>query len=382
MSNSYNTNTILADTSSVVAGRAIEFNTPQRIANANNYAWGAGGAHNVLSQAYADQTFIQDSSSFVEMSEWRIPLASLEHDILEIVVNYKIHFNAVGLTSNIKFTLKTDTNTATTTINLPNSSNGIANSDLSIVMPTAGASQVYYATLTCEVQADSANSSEVEIKSIMARWKVLPSPISTGALYQYDVNSSFFAKGTTRTGANQSFTSRFAHQVIDNITLLRQRLKSYLTWSPVYNASSSIFSSAQDAAAPEVFLSVGHIDTLISQALISHGFDSMTTRKLELHVKYIKSTVAKSFDFFNNNISLATGTGGAVAWAEYTLEVDYQALSNMGDTNLSYYTAKLNNSNNNLESLASLNNMPIVRYPNTTDSSTWGLIIGLSLMGV
>lgn len=382
MSNSYNTSTILADTSSVVAGRAIEFNTPQRIANANNYSWGAGGAHNVLSQAYADQTFIQDSGSFVEMSEWRIPLASLEHDILEIVVNYKIHTNAVGLTSNIKFTLKTDTNTATTTINLPNSSNGIANSDLSIVMPTAGASQVYYATLTCEVQADSANSSEVEIKSIMARWKVLPSPISTGALYQYDVNSSFFAKGTARTGANQSFTSRFAHQVIDNITLLRQRLKSYLTWSPVYNASSSIFSSAQDAAAPEVFLSVGHIDTLISQALISHGFDSMTTRKLELHVKYIKSTVAKSFDFFNNNISLATGTGGAVAWAEYTLEVDYQALSNMGDTNLPYYTAKLNNSNNNLESLASLNNMPLVRYPNTTSSTTWGLVIGLSLMGV
>ena len=382
MSNSYNTNTILADTSSVVAGRAIEFNTPQRIANANNYTWAAGATHNVLSQAYADQTFIQDSASLVEMAEWRIPLVSLEHDTLEIIVNYKIHGTAVGLTSNIKFTLKTDTSTATTTINLPNSSNGIANNTLSISMPSPSVTQVYYATLTAQVQADNSNNSEVEIKSIVARWQPLTSPIGTGSLYQYDVNSIFYGKGTTRTGANESFTSRFAHQVIDNITLLRQRLKSYLTWSPVYNASSSLFSSAQDAAAPEVFLSVGHIDTLISQALISHGFDSMTNRKLELHVRYIKSTVAKSFDFFNNNISLATGTGGAVAWAQYTLEVDYQALSNMGDTNLSYYTAKLNNTNNNLESLASLNNMPLVRYPNTTSSTTWGLVIGLSLMGV
>ena len=182
MSNSYNTSTLLADPSSVVAGRKIEYQTPQRIANANNYSFAVGACHNVISQSYSDITFIQDSGSFTEMCEWRIPLVSLQHSTLEIVVSYKIHGTASPLASNIRFTLDVDGGTANVTINLPNSSNGIANDDLTITMPSPSTSQVYYATLTCEVQADSASSSEVEIKSIMCRWKPLNSPLSTGSL--------------------------------------------------------------------------------------------------------------------------------------------------------------------------------------------------------
>jgi hypothetical protein len=381
MSNSYNTSTLLADPSSVVAGRKIEYQTPQRIANANNYSFAVGACHNVISQSYSDITFIQDSGSFTEMCEWRIPLVSLQHSTLEIVVNYKIHGTASPLASNIRFTLDVDGGTANVTINLPNSSNGIANDDLTITMPSPSTSQVYYATLTCEVQADSASSSEVEIKSIMCRWKPLNSPLSTGSLYQYDSDSVFYGKGTARTGHNQALTSRFAHQVIDNIELTRQRLKSYLAWSPVYNSSSSIFTNPADGAAPEVFLSVGHIDSLISQVLISGGWDNVTTRKLELHFRYIRSTVAKSFDFFGNSIDLATGTGGTTTWDTYTLELDYSALSTMGDTNLSYYTAMLDNTNNNFNTLAGLANLPSARYP-TPSSDTWGFIIGLTIMGV
>jgi len=381
MSNSYNSNTILADPSSVVAGRQVDYETIQRIANANNYSFGVGACHNVLSQSYADITFIQDSSSFTEMSEWRIPLASLQHSTLEIVVNYKIHGTAVGLTSNIKFTLDVDGGTSSVTINLPNASNGIANDDLAITMPSPSATQVYYGTLTCEVQADAANNSEVEIKSIMARWKPLTSPLSTSILYQYDSSPAYYPKGTTRTGHNQALTSRYGHQVIDNIELLRTRLKSYLTWSPVYNASSSIFTNPQDGAAPEVYLSMGHINTLISQILISNGWDNMTNRKLELHVRYITDSIDKSIDFFNNSIELVTGAGGAVRWDEYTLELDYGALSTIGDTNLSYYTAMLDNTDNNFSVLGNFDNIPGVKYP-TINPSNHGFIIGLGLMGV
>jgi len=381
MSNSYNSSTILADPSSVVAGRQVDYETIQRIANANNYSFGVGACHNVLSQSYADITFIQDSGSFTEMSEWRIPLASLQHSTLEIVVNYKIHGTAVGLTSNIKFTLDVDGGTSSVTINLPNSTNGIANDDLAITMPSPSATQVYYGTLTCEVQADAANNSEVEIKSIMARWKPLTSPLSTSILYQYDSSPAYYPKGTTRTGHNQALTSRYGHQVIDNIELLRTRLKSYLTWSPVYNASSSIFTNPQDGAAPEVYLSMGHINTLISQILISNGWDNMTNRKLELHVRYITDSIDKSIDFFNNSIELVTGAGGAVRWDEYTLELDYGALSTIGDTNLSYYTAMLDNTDNNFSILGNFNNIPGVKYP-AINPSNHGFIIGLGLMGV
>ena len=90
MSNSYSTNLLLADPSSTVAGKDVDYQTPQRMANSINYSYAVGASHNALSQSYADKCFIQDSSSFVEMSQWRIPLVSLDHNELEVVAHYDI----------------------------------------------------------------------------------------------------------------------------------------------------------------------------------------------------------------------------------------------------------------------------------------------------
>ena len=90
MSNSYNSSTILADPSSVVSSRQVDYETIQRMANANNYSFAVGACHNVLSQSYADITFIQDSGSFTEMSEWHIALTSLQHSTLECAYVYRV----------------------------------------------------------------------------------------------------------------------------------------------------------------------------------------------------------------------------------------------------------------------------------------------------
>ena len=90
MSNSYDKSLILSDPSATVAGKNVNYETPDRIANSINYNFAVGGTHNVLSQAYADNTFIQNSNSYQEMSEWRIPLVSLDHNELEIVLFYNI----------------------------------------------------------------------------------------------------------------------------------------------------------------------------------------------------------------------------------------------------------------------------------------------------
>ena len=126
---------------------------------------------------------------------------------------------------------------------------------------------------------------------------------------------------------------------------------------------------------------MGHIDTLISQVLISQGWDNITSRKLELHVRYITSTVDKSIDFLNNSIDLVTGVGGQVRWDEYTLELDYGALSTIGDTNLPYYTATLNSTDNNFSTLGNFSNIPGVKYP-SIDTTNYGFIIGFNLMGI
>jgi hypothetical protein len=374
MSNTYSTNLLLPNPGATVAGKFVDYQTPQRIANSSNYSFAVGNTHNALSQSYADKTFIQSSSSFIEMSEWRIPLCSLEHDNLEIVVHYDI----IGTSSNcnLRFTLEVGAASSNITINLPSASI-IASSSLTISFP---ASDQYYGTLTLEAQADSSNNAEVELKSIMARWSVINSPISAGIKKQYQVADNFTPSGTSRTGINQALTSRLAHNIIDNVNILRERFRSYLNWSSCYSANSTIFSSLEDAAASEVFLGVGHISTLMSYPLAPSGFDNLSHRKLELHIKHIGDFVNTEFDFFGNRIVLSASPG-VVSWSIHTIEMDYGRISRRGDILLPYYSASLDNSTKNYETLVNYGNIPLFLYP-IVNSSNYGMIISMNLMGI
>jgi len=375
MSNSYNPSTILADPSSTVAGREVTFETPQRMANSINYCFGRGHCTNVLSQAYGDRSFNQDASTFTEMSQWRIPLVSLQHNQLECVVNYRLHGSSANCDA--KFSLDVGGSTASVTINLPTSTNGIANGTISITMP---ASDQYYGTLTMEV-VGAGSTAEVQIFSVMASWEPLTSPLSAGAKYQYNLTDAFYPMGTTRTGTNQALTSRFGHHMIDDIEIVRQRMRSYLTWSGLYSASSS--SSLSVAAASEIYVGVGLIGLFASYPLIPTGFEQLQGRKLEAHIRTIGSI---TFDFFGNRIEI-TRTAQTVGWTIVTLEVDNATRSERGDTNAPYYLASIEYSDDNVKALVSASpsasgyNNPTTLYP-TVDAGNDGNIIGFTLMGV
>ena len=374
MSNSYNPATILADPASTVAGRQVTFETPERMANAINYCFGRGHCSNVLSQAYGDRSFNQVASTFTEMSQWRIPLASLQHNQLECVVNYRLHGSSTA--PDVRFTLDVGGSTASVTINLPTTTNGIVNDTISITMPSSN----YYGTLTMEVVAAGAVA-EVEIFSVMASWKPLTSPLSAGAKYQYNFSDPMYPMGTTRTGTNQALTSRFGHHMIDNIGVLRKRMRSYLTWSGVYSAGSN--STLQDAAASEIYVGVGLIGLFASYPLIPTGFEQLEGRKLEAHIRTIGSI---TFDFFGNRIEI-TRTAQTVGWTIVTLEVDDATRSERGDINAPYYLASIEYSDNNAAALVSASpsadgyNNPTTLYP-TVDAGNDGNIIGFTLMGV
>ncbi len=376
MSNSYAINKLLADPSATVAGQSVEFQTPERIANNNNYSFATGATHNVLSQSYTDKTFIQSSSSFVEMSQWRIPLVSLEHNELETVVFYDI----VGSSSNcnLKFTLEVGGVSAVLTLNLPSTAE-IASGSFSISFPS---SDQYYGTLTLEAQADTSNNAEIVLKSIMARWKPIASPISAGLKKQYNQTDAFVPFGVSRVSANQSFTSRFAHNVLDNISLMRQRLQSYLTWSGCYSANSSLLPNPEDAGAPELYLGVGHIRTLVGYPFIPSGYDSLSERKLELHIRYIGASSSIQLEFFGNIITLPANAGIA-SWHVQTIEIDYEQVAERGDILLPYYSASIDNTDLNLLEglLVAYYNVPSAKFP-TIDSSNHGKIIGLTLIGI
>lgn len=374
MSNIYVSNLLLADPSTTVAGKDIDYQTPQRIANGVNYSIGAGACHNVLSQSFSDKCFIQDSGFYTEMAEWRIPLVSRDHETLDFIIHYDILGSSTAC--KVKFTLDVGGTSASIEIALPSTAE-IANDSLTISIPNA---DLYYGTLTMYAKGDTSNNAECIIKSVMARWAPISSPIPGGRKSQYDLGDILTPMGTSRTGINQAFTSRFAHNVIDNVSILRKRMRSYLNWSGVYSASSSSL-GISDAGCPEVFIGIGHTSLVGGYPLAPSGYDSLDGRKLELHVRSIGDSTVTKFDFFGNTITLSNAVG-VVGWSVHTIELNYSRVSTRGDINLPYYDARLDNStlNQTLGLFARYGYVPD-KYP-TVNSTNYGSILSLNLMGI
>lgn len=372
MSNTYDVANVLADPSATVAGKKIQFTTPDRMAQSINYSFATGACHNVLSQGFSDRVFIQDNASLTEMAQWRIPLASLEHTELEIVMNYRLYGSSTSC--NAKLTLDVGANSANVTINLPTSTDGIVNDSITITMPS---SNEYYGTLTFEMQGDG-STAEAEIKSLMARWKRIASPISAGQKNQYVTTENFRPFGTTRTDADNALSSRFGYNMIDNIGIVRKRFKSYLNWSGIYSASSDQFPSTDDAAAGPIYIGPGNINTLVGYPLLPSGWEEQPSPKLQLHVRAIGDV---TFEFMGNEIVVDQATSTTVGWSIFELTIDQADLSLIGDINLPYYHASFDFTSDNVSALGGFSGLFTTKYP-TVDSNNTGAILGITLMGI
>ena len=374
MSNSYNATTLLADPASTVAGKHVTLLTPERMANGINFAFATGNCENVISQAFADRCFITSASSYTEMAQWRVPLVSLDHDEIEYIVNYRTHGSGSGC--NIRFTLDVNGTTVVSVLALSSTTNAFANNNGVIVFPGGNH---YYGTVTMEIQTGS--GAEVEIFSVMAYFKRIASPIPAGQKNQYNASALLTPFGTTRTTVNNAFTSRFAHNMIDNIGELRKRFRSLLSWSGVYSTSSTIYPDADDAATSQIYIGVGDINSLFAYPLLPSGFENLNFDRLELHVKAIGDV---DFTFFGQSLSINQASDTTVGWTIFDLEIDNGELSVVGDTRLPYYQATFDATNENRDSLVSLANARSKRYPPAVSgmSNTADAIIALTLIGV
>lgn len=374
MSNSYNATTILADPASTVAGRQVTLSTPERMANGINFAFATGNCENVISQAFADRCFITSAFSYTKMAEWRVPLVSLDHDEIEYIVNYRTHGSVSGC--NIRFTLDVNGTTVTSILALSSTTNAFANNNGVITFP---AGNHYYGTVTMEIETNS--GAEVEVFSVMAYFKRIVSPIPAGQKNQYNASTFVTPFGTTRTTANNAFTSRFAHNMIDNIDELRKRFKSLLSWSGVYSTSSTIYPDASDAATSQIYIGAGDIDSLFAYLLLPSGFENLSFDKLELHVKAIGDV---NFTFFGQSLSINQASDTTIGWTIFDLEIDNGELSAVGDTRLPYYQATFDATNENQDNLISIFNPRSERYPPALvgASQTANTIIALTLIGV
>ena len=359
MSNSFTSTPTLVDPSRLTAGQTIRTIEVARLADLQNYIFATGGTHNVVSQAFDDNCFIQDSTSFVTMCEWTIPLLSAEHTTLIVNISGFCPTSA-NATVAANLTMQ-DSTKYTAIIRITDQSRYISGFNQGTITIT-GSHAGDTAVLSLDLKVPSGQ--EAVILGVQANWQALTSPLSTGALLADTL--SYIPQGQTRQGADKPLSSRFGVETLANINTLRARGRVLLNWSGVEGASSAL--AITSAAAPPRAIGPGDLPTFYSPAAIFSGtVEEGLTLKAYINAKNLG--VGDSFNFIvmGNNLSVT-----ANGWTEFELDLMQDELDLSDQFGLSMYRAGLDQRNANINGIAS------PTYP----PSTTGYVAGLCIIGV
>lgn len=360
MSNSYTSPPVLTDSSRVTAGQTIRTTEIARLADLQNYCFAVGGTHNVISQTFDDACFVQNATSFTTMIEYYIPILSRSHNDLNIRVS---GFCATA-GSQIKATLTfpTSTNTYSTTITITDSSRygSVFNSG---TITKASTETEEFAILSFDVKAPTGD--EVEILGIQANWSLLSSPLPSGV--QAVGSSRYIPQGATRQSADKPLTARFGVETLENITTLRRRGRSLVSWSGVANASSS--SGLSIAANPPVGLGIGDQYLTFSEVALFSGMNEIDGLQVQIFLKAenITAPATISVEIFSYRFTLT-----ANGWSSFNAILIRSEIERSNEFGLSMYRVGVMESETNRTNLLSGLN-PIASTP---------YISALSIIGV
>jgi len=252
MSNSFVSPPTIADPQTVVAGQPISAGAVTALGQTINYSFARGGISNVISQAWTDGACSQSLTTYQTMCEWQLPAASTLHQDLEVYL-------LVRGTGSIRLTLLLGGVSTVEEVATSGGSEALYSQTLSL-----GTFSATFGTLTLEAKATSGT---LRISSIMARWAPLSSPLPTeqGSI----VGQVFTPMGVSRLGVEKPLSARVGHRMIDNITTLRGRLRTWVSWSAVNNADN-----AGTSLAPAEWIGTGDLLRMLSPTHV-HGAETL-----------------------------------------------------------------------------------------------------------
>lgn len=305
MGNTYTTPPNLADTGDTISGRIIKTETIQRLGDLSNYLHATGGTSTTISQAFDDHTCVTNSIAFVDLCRWRIPIPSNDHTTIDFHVNAQV--TSTG-TATIQFSL-TDSNS----VNQGSSTISITSTSLSVATVSHSFSSSTTAEYIDVIMSGKTNADtyDLDIQTVAARFLPLSSPLSAGASAQGTDKVTPF--GVDRLAANYPLTARAGVQWRTNIETMRKRKRPLLSWSGVENPSSA-FSGR--GGGPKS-LGVGDVETMQLQAPLFIGGESVT---VSVYVQDISGT--KKFSFMDR-IFEVTANG----WNEFNFLPDLSNVS-------------------------------------------------------
>lgn len=354
MSNSFTSPPVLASELTTVAGQPIAEGAVTKMSETANYLWAVGGTHAVVSQAWSNGEVQQSSTTYVQMLEYRIPVISNDH------YDFNLCFIAQG-PGGIRSTLTLGAATYTTETLSTGSGPHIVNQ--SIIITTA--STETYATLTIEVRSTSTSPPHHTIKCVSGRWVPKTSPVDTGARY-LGTTDKFVPYGINRVGNDYPLTARWGVDMLNNITTLRRRPISYLSWSGADNLAAAPTGSTDPA--PALYLGIGDLFTLQIPVHIPQEVIETELYTVHLHAYLVDNATSVELDFMGDRV---TFTGNGWQTAELTIQIDPDEMMSQVYA-LNIYRAGPENTRQNQDTLIDAGTVPWTD-PKIQALSIWGV---------
>jgi hypothetical protein len=301
MSNTFTSPPTVPDTGDLIAGRVIKTESMARMGNLSNYIHAHGSTSNCISQAFDVHTCVTNSTSFVDLCRWRVPIPSNDHTTIQFHVAARVTTTGTGT---LKFTL-TDSNSVAqgdSSISITSTASIHAHATVSHTFTSSTTAAYVDIVMTGKV---AANTYDVDVQVIAARFTALTSPLSAGNTAQGSDKITPF--GASRLSANNALSSRAGVQWRTNIETMRSRKRPLLIWSGIQNSVIPQSAFAGRGQGPKS-LGVGDCQSMQVQSPLFVGGGSIT---VWIYVVDISGT--KKFAFMNRLFSVTSN-----GWNEFT----------------------------------------------------------------
>jgi len=350
MSNSYTSPPTLADPATVTSGQPITELAPSRMGDLQNYIAAVGGCTNLINQCWDNGVFASSSATQVHVLRYRAPAISRAHLVLKVYIVAKA-FTAAG---SIEIEATDGTSTLYHNVACPT---GLQTLTFTLTFPGAALASDM---IDLEVDIINGSGGSMEIRTIMAEWSAVASPIT---LLMVSGADTYKPMGINRLSTPLPLSSRFGVNSINNISMMRKRARVFLSWAGCLNLAVTSQSSKG--------IGIGDIPILFSDIFIPDGVRDDDDLKLYAEIYVEQATVLDPMTvlIMGNRIEISSN-----GWSQHELDLNPEPIASSRRYGLPMYRVGFDDVAVNQSNLDKLSTQ-------AARNGTGAIITGLTIWG-
>ena len=351
MSNSYTSPPTLADPATVTSGQPITELAPSRMGDLQNYIAAVGGCTNLINQCWDNGVFASSSATQVNVLRYRAPAISRAHKQIKVYIVAKA-FTAAG---SIEIEVTDGSATLFHNVACPT---GLQTLTFTLTFPSALASDM----IDLEVDIINGSGGSMEIRTIMAEWSAVASPIT---LLMESGSLTYRPMGINRLSTPLPLSSRFGVNSINNISMMRKRARVFLSWAGCLNIPNGAL--VQNSKG----IGIGDIPILFSDIFIPDGVRDDDDLKLYAEIYVEQATVLDPMTvlIMGNRIEISSN-----GWSQHELDLNPEPIASSRRYGLPMYRVGFDDVAVNQSNLDKLSTQ-------AARNGTGAIITGLTIWG-